>query len=136
MFQNVLVALKDSADPGPLVELASTAAPAPARLHLVTLVRIGKAEDEIDRLRRAEERLLELASRLGLEGYDCTYETGAVGVAAAYDISRVAQERECDLMVIGLTRRSRVGKALMGSDAQRILLAATIPVLVTRLHDA
>lgn len=36
------------------------------------------------------------------------------------------------LIVIGLRRRSPVGKALMGSDAQRILLDAGVPVLAVK----
>jgi nucleotide-binding universal stress UspA family protein len=36
------------------------------------------------------------------------------------------------LIVIGLRRRSAVGKLVMGSDAQRILLHASVPVLAVK----
>jgi nucleotide-binding universal stress UspA family protein len=37
-----------------------------------------------------------------------------------------------DLLVIGARRRSPVGKALLGSVAQTIILEATVPVLVVK----
>jgi nucleotide-binding universal stress UspA family protein len=44
----------------------------------------------------------------------------------------VAQEREPELIVLGIRRRSRVGKLIMGSVAQKILLEVDCPVLVVK----
>lgn len=52
--------------------------------------------------------------------------------AAEAVLGRVA-EAGADLLVIGARRRSPVGKALMGSLTQSILLAAQLPVLVVKL---
>lgn len=134
MFTNVLVALKEGADAAPLLDLARAAAPAPAHLHLVTLVRVGTNEDEVARLRASQARLDELAAGLGSAGYDVTTHVSFVVVAAGADLIATAHELGCDLIVIGLAKRTRVGKALMGSDAQRVLLSAGCPVLLTRLY--
>ena len=48
------------------------------------------------------------------------------------EILRVATERDASVIVIGLRRRSAVGKLLMGSSAQRILLDADRPVLAVK----
>jgi nucleotide-binding universal stress UspA family protein len=48
---------------------------------------------------------------------------------AADTLVSVAEESGAALIVIGLRQRSRVGKLLMGSNAQRILLDARCPVL-------
>jgi nucleotide-binding universal stress UspA family protein len=134
VFTNILVALKENQPHQPLLELARKVAPSPARLHLVTLVRVGTEDDEIQRLRRTERSLTELVEALTAEGYDASFEASIVAVSAAVDLVRIAETREVDLMVIGLAKRTRVGKALMGSDAQRILLSADCPVLVKQLH--
>lgn len=52
---------------------------------------------------------------------------------AAEAILGRAAEVGADLLIIGARRRSPVGKALMGSLTQSILLAAELPVLVVKL---
>lgn len=54
------------------------------------------------------------------------------GLAAAEEILRVAGERGVDLIVIGLRRRSPVGKLFMGSTAQQVLLDAPCAVLAVK----
>jgi nucleotide-binding universal stress UspA family protein len=51
---------------------------------------------------------------------------------AADEVLRVAQEVDASVIVIGLRKRSPVGKLLMGSSAQRILLDADRPVLAVK----
>lgn len=47
-------------------------------------------------------------------------------------ILELAVEHEASLIVIGLRQRSQVGKFIMGSHAQRILLQADRPVLAVK----
>lgn len=54
------------------------------------------------------------------------------GRDVADDIIAAASENEAELIVIGLRRRSPVGKLLLGSNAQRILLDAPCPVLAVK----
>jgi nucleotide-binding universal stress UspA family protein len=54
------------------------------------------------------------------------------GVDPAEDLVAVADEIDADLIVIGLRRRSPVGKLILGSNAQQILLEATCPVLAVK----
>ena len=55
----------------------------------------------------------------------------------AAELIDVSEELAADLIVVGLRRRSRVGKLLLGSNAQRILIDAEVPVLAVKAahHD-
>jgi nucleotide-binding universal stress UspA family protein len=56
----------------------------------------------------------------------------AVGDSFADALVALAEETAADMIVIGLRRRSPVGKLVLGSNAQRILLDATCPVLAVK----
>lgn len=54
------------------------------------------------------------------------------GNEPAEDLVEIAEKQNAKLIVIGLRRRSPVGKLLMGSNAQRILLDANCDVLAVK----
>lgn len=56
----------------------------------------------------------------------------ARGKAAAEEIVNLADEIGASMIVIGLRRRSPVGKLLLGSNAQQILLDANCPVVAVK----
>ncbi|URL60099.1 universal stress protein [Luteibacter flocculans] len=64
-------------------------------------------------------------------GVTCTtsYEAGA---PVHQVIEEAAQERHCDLIVVGSHGRRGLQRLLLGSVAQKLLLTATLPVLVCR----
>jgi nucleotide-binding universal stress UspA family protein len=55
-----------------------------------------------------------------------------VGRDVAEELADTVEETGAELLVIGLRRRSAVGKLLVGSAAQRILLAVDCPVLAVK----
>ncbi|MDQ3095431.1 MAG: universal stress protein, partial [Actinomycetota bacterium] len=57
------------------------------------------------------------------------------GLDPAEDLMNVAAEVGADVIVIGLRRRSPVGKLILGSNAQRILLDAPCPVLAVKAAE-
>ena len=54
----------------------------------------------------------------------------------ADEVVRIAEAVDASVIVIGLRRRTPVGKLLMGSTAQRILLDADRPVLAVKPRTA
>lgn len=57
-------------------------------------------------------------------------ETAGSDLAGA--VMRLVDSVDADLLVIGARRRSPVGKALLGSVAQTVILEADLPVLVVK----
>lgn len=51
------------------------------------------------------------------------------GLEPSDELIRAAQETDAELIVVGLRHRTAVGKLLLGSYAQRVLLEADCPVL-------
>jgi nucleotide-binding universal stress UspA family protein len=78
------------------------------------------------------EALEQLEQRLRSEGIGVTVSAFARGNDPAEDLVDVADTEQAALIVIGLRRRSPVGKLLMGSNAQQILLTADCPVLAVK----
>ena len=54
------------------------------------------------------------------------------GMDASEDLIGVAEDTAAELIVIGLRRRTPVGKLILGSNAQRVLLDAPCPVLAVK----
>jgi nucleotide-binding universal stress UspA family protein len=73
-----------------------------------------------------------LETRLRGEGIEVVVRDFARGNDPAEDLVDVADREKAALLVIGLRRRSPVGKLLLGSNAQRILLTADCPVLAVK----
>ena len=57
------------------------------------------------------------------------------GLDPAEDLVAVAEQVHADFIVIGLRRRSPVGKLILGSNAQRVLLDAPCPVLAVKAEE-
>lgn len=78
------------------------------------------------------EGVRNLRERLDAAGVKYELEQELRGNDAAEEILAAASERSAELIVIGLRRRTPVGKLIMGSNAQRILLQADCPVLAVK----
>ena len=68
-----------------------------------------------------------------LAGADVPHEVRqTMGSDIAAQVLQVADDTSAELVVIGLRRRSPVGKLIMGSTAQRVLLGAHCAVLAVK----
>ncbi len=102
-----------------------------ARLVVINSNRGGKDLDG-DEQARYEQELELVRKTLDDEGVEHEVRQLVRGVEPAEDLVKVAEETSAELIVIGLRRRTPVGKLILGSNAQRILLEAPCPVLAVK----
>ena len=125
--------------PKPEGEAALARAVEEARLRGSKLVVVsshrGGQEYDTESARRAEEELNAVRSRL--DGEEIAYDIRQLvrGFEPAEDLLSIAEANSADLIVIGLRRRSPVGKLILGSNAQQVLLDAPCPVLAVKATE-
>lgn len=82
-----------------------------------------------------EEELARVQRDLDEAGVEHEVRALVRGNEPAEDLIEVAGESDADLIVIGLRRRTPIGKLILGSNAQRILLEAQCPVLAVKASE-
>lgn len=85
-----------------------------------------------EQLAEREAELSTLVTDARSKGIDVEVEILSERHDVAEDLVAVATEKNAEVIVIGLRRRSPVGKLILGSNAQRILLDAPCPVLAVK----
>jgi nucleotide-binding universal stress UspA family protein len=101
------------------------------RLIVIHSERGGKDFD-VDDVRAYEAELSRVQQELEAAGVAHEVRQLVRGMEPAEDLIAVAEETGADFIVIGLRRRTPVGKLILGSNAQRILLDAPCPVLAVK----
>ena len=80
---------------------------------------IEKAESKLEKLKRLAEH----------ENIACETHASVSYQSPGEDLVQFANDYEIDEIVIGVRRRSKVGKMVFGSTAQYVILKASCPVL-------
>ena len=106
-----------------------------SRLVVVNSHRGGREFDREDAI-ESEAQLEEVKNELRAAGVEHEVRQLVRGMDPAEDLVNVATEVDAEFIVIGLRRRSPVGKLILGSNAQRVLLDAPCPVLAVKAGEA
>jgi nucleotide-binding universal stress UspA family protein len=109
-----------------------------ASLHVVRTMGEGLSEnpararawaDAVEEAKADGERMVaDLASR----GVTASFRLEPVSSDAAATLLEIAREIDADLLVLGIRRRSPVGKLVLGSVSQDVILGAECPVLAIK----
>jgi len=102
-----------------------------AMVYIVTSLDGGEAGDGT-RIRQCEVDLEAAKKRFDDAGVESATHLLIRGMSPGEDLVAFATEKQVDGIVIGVKRRSRVGKVLFGSNAQYIILNAPCPVTSIR----
>ncbi|WP_270886987.1 universal stress protein [Pedococcus sp. 5OH_020] len=120
--------------PNPFGEAALTAGVAEARRREEPLLVVNMSRDDVlaDAHRAGEGELARVRRDLDELGLTSEVRRIEEGNDPSEVLLEVAGEVDASVIVIGLRHRSPVGKLLLGSSAQRILLDAACPVLAVK----
>lgn len=125
----VAVAYSDS--PRGEAALLAAAEEAVLRGTELAVLNIIAGVDEVEANDPAVEA--DVASKLaGVGGLTWTLYTAPEEFDTAEALLDLAEEVGATLLAIGSRHRTRVGKLLLGSTVQRVLLESTIPILVVK----
>jgi len=105
------------------------------RSSRAVVVNVTRPEAEIDSPFSAEQALDAVAERFADAGVEVELRQVPPTSDVAQAILDAADETGAELLVIGLRRRSPVGKFVMGSTSQRILLGAGCPVVAVKVDE-
>jgi len=93
---------------------------------------VGGPEIPRKEFEHAEKELQTQEVVLKEQGIDCERILSVRGLETGEDIVRIAEEKKAEEIIIGIQRRSKVGKLLFGSTAQYIILNAPCPVVTVK----
>jgi nucleotide-binding universal stress UspA family protein len=113
------------------VALSAALAEASFHGHAVAVVNGTRGDALVDARYASSSAIVELTAALEASGVEHTVRQTS-GVDVAEQVLDVARELSASLVVLGLRRRTPVGKLLMGSVAQRVILDAACPVLCVK----
>jgi len=95
----------------------------------VVMSLVGGDETGVEEIKKGEDALEEAKSILEQDGIDGETHLLIRGVLPGEDIVQFAADNQADEIVVGVRKRSKVGKLMFGSTAQFIILEAPCPVV-------
>lgn len=102
------------------------------RNGVLHVVNASGGDSFVDHKLASTEQLDALRERLADQGVEHEVVQQVGRLEPAEEILEAADKLGAALIVLGIRRRTPVGKLLMGSTAQRVLLHATCPVLAVK----
>jgi nucleotide-binding universal stress UspA family protein len=125
----IMVGLDDSTVSAKILDVAKSHAKAfGADVELVVSMETGDEEDQ-NRIKRAEEDLERKKEVLESQNIRCNTHLLIRGLSPGEDLVQFAREKEIDEIIVGVRRKSKVGKLVFGSTAQYVILHAHCPVV-------
>ena len=93
---------------------------------------MGGTDTDVEDIKHGEENLEFAESYLKEQDVPCETHLLVRGVDPGEDIVQFAKDNDADLIIVGVRRRSKVGKLMFGSTAQFVILEAPCPVMTVK----
>ena len=102
-----------------------------ANLHIITSLKQGPdlKKEDID---KAESKLERLKAPFKADGLPCETQVVVSVQSTGEDLVRFVKENDIDEIIIGVRKKSKVGKLVFGSTAQYVILEAPCAVVAVK----
>ena len=101
------------------------------KILLVTSV-AGGADIPREEFQKKEDALKQIRRELQQDEIVCETTLSVRGLESGEDLVAFARENDVDEIIIGVRRRSKVGKLVFGSTAQYVILEAPCTVVAVK----
>ncbi len=102
-----------------------------SHIYLVTSM-VGGSKEKPEAISEANFNLEEAGSALQAAGVSCETHQLVRGLSPGEDIVKFAADNAVDFIFIGVEKKSRTQKILLGSTAQYVILKAGCPVVTVK----
>ena len=129
---NILAAVDDSTVSENVLDLALTHANAfNAKIYVI---RSMKHDPELKKedIDRAERKLEKMKTLFKAEDIPCDSIVSVCSLTPGEDLVEFANENDINEIIIGVRKKSKVGKLVFGSTAQYVILKAPCPVVAVK----
>ena len=103
-----------------------------AQIMVATSADPSRNEKDLLTKDEAEKVLDDIQQELEAENFSCSTHLLILGYSRAEDLLHFAREKDVDEIVVGVEKRSKVGKFFLGSLAQHLILKADCPVVAVK----
>lgn len=102
-----------------------------AKIHILSSTPYGPEleTEEYETLRDALEKVEKSCQD---DKLNCETHLITRSLSAGEDLIEFAKRKNIDKIILGIRKRSKIGKLLMGSTAQHVILEANCPVIVVK----
>ena len=102
-----------------------------ASIYIVTSLEQGPQLQKVD-IEKAEGELEYLRTPFNIDDINCETHVLVSYLSPGEDLVNFTKENSIDMIVIGVRKRTKVGKFVFGSTAQYVILEAPCPVVTVK----
>ena len=128
----IMVCYSGRTDDSAVLETAKTHALSTVSRVSVVTVLTGDNVDQLDGVEAAKGDLSDAEAFLKEGSIACDSKLIFGGATAGDSLLDFAREKNVDEIIIGIRKRSKIGKLLFGSTAQQVILEADCPVVTVK----
>ncbi len=102
-----------------------------AKVYIVTSME-GGSKETVKEIRNAEQDLEDAKKIIEKEQLECEVHQMVRGLSPGEDIIKFAEDNSIDHIFVGVEKKSKTQKIILGSTAQYIILKADCPVTTSK----